>query len=690
MPVPVLYDLTAGRRGAPPLWLGSDGAFRDEEVGPAPEGLSAATALVRAARWISTRRTLTFERLYPVSPFHPGEPVREERVDEAMARGMLRQVRVALDAAAVGGPAAVSEPNGAAQIRSACLTILSHIVATVRRDPTFRPHADVAAAWIFETVDREVGPSARDALRAHAIQLLQLRAPNLGAADKARASALVRSLVRAAPPYESLPGTWRFAMCSAWDFHEGECEVLRDRHGFTEVKDASPVAGMPMRRYVVLEAPFRTPAGDPIQVWARSATPSDENEEMGSDAFVGMLVNRHAQLGSFDMRASLTRVVQRGYKLMMNGQCAGLTTRFAIARIFPEADIYSSWDSTYFRTGTGGKVTASEAVDCFVALLQGMSAGEEHAGIARRIKRSQWYHEQQQLADFVQFVGPSHPLVVARYTDVNHDGKADLYDGFLDFELQAIAEDVRAGMSPRDPGVSASQIGGDAARGLNWAAGSMNRVTQYSELWDGLSGRAELFYAFSPAGFFSHHEPPADLPPRASLGDPGRQPALCRYATNTGTQAGLTVEVMFHSWLAHTGMELKRLLVAAEAVWAALDGGYLPAEGHLATAEGQRGMVLLTLAGLLEFPSDQNYIDALWAQALRALGLPDISRSVVRACINDADHDASNYYGSRRGLAQLLGTDGSKGALASADPVAAARLRDPDPTIGRARGLSLS
>ncbi|MDP2305663.1 MAG: hypothetical protein Q8P18_06520 [Pseudomonadota bacterium] len=682
-----LLDLTVGRRGAPPLWIGMDGEFRDEP-GPAPEGIAATTALVRAARWISTRRTLTFERLFPTSVFHPDAPVRTERLDEAQARGLLRQVRVALDAAAVGGTAASADPDRAAQLRSACVTILAHVIATVRRDASFRPHADVAASWIFEGIEREVGDTSRPALRAHAIQLLQLRGPCLGAADKARATGLLRALVRPAPPYAELTGPWRLAMSSAFDFHEGECEVLTGRHGFTEVADAPLVEGMPRRRYTVLRAPFRTPSGQPIEVWARSASPTDENEEMGVEAFVGVLVNRHAQLGAFDMRASLTHVVQRGYKLMINGQCAGLTTRFAIARLFPDADIYSSWDSTYFRTAAG-KVSASEAVDCFVAILQGMSAGEDHAALARRVRKAQWHHEQQSLPDFVQFVGPSHPLVVARYTDLNHDGKADLYDGFLDLDLHEIAEDVRASVIPRDPGVSASQIGGDAARGLNWAAGSLNRVTQYSDLWDALPGRAELFYTFQSAGFYSHHEPPADLAPRANLGDPGCQPSLCRYVLAPDTQAGLSAEVMFHGWLAHAGMELKRLLVAAEALWAAVDAGHLPNRGVLATVEGPRGMLLLTLAGLLEFPADQNYIDALWSQALGTLNLPDISRSAVRACLTDADHAAGHYYGSVRGLSQLLGAAGSTGALARSDALADARLRDPDPTIGRARGIEV-
>ena len=49
-------------------------------------------------------------------------------------------------------------------------------------------------------------------------------------------------------------------------------------------------------------------------------------------------------------------VRQAGYKLMMNSQCAGLSTRFAVQRCFPDADLYSSWDSTLFYTGRGGKV----------------------------------------------------------------------------------------------------------------------------------------------------------------------------------------------------------------------------------------------------------------------------------------------------------------------------------------------
>jgi len=42
------------------------------------------------------------------------------------------------------------------------------------------------------------------------------------------------------------------------------------------------------------------------------------------------LSNRHAQLGTFDLQATSVELSQVGYKLLMNTQCTGLTTRFAI------------------------------------------------------------------------------------------------------------------------------------------------------------------------------------------------------------------------------------------------------------------------------------------------------------------------------------------------------------------------
>lgn len=679
-------DLTAGRAGAAPLWLLGDGTLSTKQD-EAQAGLAARDVMIHAARWISTRRTSTFDRLFAPDPRDPNATPRDDRLTASQGEALLAQVKGVLAATAVGSDEAKRDALAAAEARSAALTVLSHLVATALRDASFRAVSDAAAAEMFRLVDMETGEAARSELRAHAIMLLQLRGPSLSSGDREKAKALIRSLIREAPPYEQMDGPWHFAMCSDYEFHEGEVEVLERTHRFTKIdvpKDA-PVLhdrwGGAMA-YKAFEAPFKTPKGHPIRILARAASPTNENLEMAEPFFQGILINRHAQLGSFDMRASTVRVEQKGYKFMMNSQCAGLTTRFAISRMFPDADIYSSWDSTYFRTDKGGgsgKVIASEGLDCFVAALEGMSKGEPHSKISDRIRRSQWSHDQAMtIRDFVQFVGPAHPMVVERFTDVNQDGKADVYDGYLDLRLAEIAESIEASMTAKDPGVAASQVGGEAAKGLQWAAGSMNRVTQYSDLWSALPGKSELFYAFEAAGFYSHKEPPADVAPGALQQDIGKLPAVCRMAKKgSDATTGFTVEVMFHSYLAHAGKEMKRLLVAADALWRAADQGYLESD-ELKTPLAQRGMLLLTLAGLLEFPADANYLDGLWSMALWALQLPEISRSLVRACITQADHDMSNYYGSRRGLKQLLDT------LQKKEPLAYEKLKTDAPGVGRA------
>lgn len=698
-PLKVL-DLTTAVFGAPPLFLLADGTLSASAEGPAPRGLDALPVLVTAARWVSTRRSTTFECLFPASPFHPEEPLRPERLHPAQAQNLLAQLDAVLTAATVG--TAVPDPIDAAQLRSAALTVLSHMLATVIHDPAYREIADQAAARIFRLIDAETGPDARAELRAHAILLLSMRGPALTPTDAARTGALLRSLRRAAPPYAELTGPWRFVLNSGSEFFPGEIKILETQFKFTKI-DAPADAPRPVgtwQQYQVFKAPFQGPAGQDILVFARSASPHDENAEMAAAYFTGVIISRHANLGAFDMKAATVQVQQAGYKLMMNCQCAGLTTRFAISRMFPDADIYSSWDSTYFSTGPDDVIVASEGIDCFMAILAGMAAGEDFAAIDARIRKADWHHPQDRTPGFVQFIGPAHPLVVSRYEDINRDGKADYYDGFLDFRVVEIAEAIRDSAIARDPGVAASQIGGAAAHGLDWAAGSLNRVTQYSELWDSFPGQTEDFYLFRAAGFYTPADPPRDVlsgtasrpsgPGAAPPVDLGHAPAVVRYIEDPASKDGLTAEVMMHAWLSHSAQELKRLLIAADAYWRALDLGYL-GEAPLDTLAGQRAGLLLLLAGLLEFPADPNLLDGLWEQALDMLRLPRLSRSLVRRCIDDVDHANSNYYGSARGVAALVGTaDRPGGALKEASPVAYDELASDNLEIGRARPLVLT
>ncbi len=103
----------------------------------------------------------------------------------------------------MGGDLAKQDVNRAAQLRSACATVLSHLIGTATRDPSFRSSADEAAQLAFDLIAAEAGELGKPMLRAHVIQLLQMRAPALSEKDTNRTRTLVRSLVRERPPYDA-------------------------------------------------------------------------------------------------------------------------------------------------------------------------------------------------------------------------------------------------------------------------------------------------------------------------------------------------------------------------------------------------------------------------------------------------------------------------------------------------------
>jgi hypothetical protein len=195
-------DLTAGIFGAAPLFLLPDGTLAASADGPAPRDESGLALVVAAARWVSMRRTTSFECLFPASPFHPELSVRSEHLTAAQAEALVDQLESILAAAA---PVSDLDAIDAAQMRSAVATVLSHVVATVRKDPTFRAVADRAVARLLLLVSDEDGPGGRPDLRAHVINLLSMRGPALAKPDQKQACRRCSAACGAsAPPYAEL------------------------------------------------------------------------------------------------------------------------------------------------------------------------------------------------------------------------------------------------------------------------------------------------------------------------------------------------------------------------------------------------------------------------------------------------------------------------------------------------------
>ncbi len=448
-------DLNSGREGAAPLWLLPAGVFSASPT-LGPDGPAARDALVTAARWISSRRTSTLPQLFPPSAFHPEEPVRKERLSARRGAALLDQARAALEIAAVGGEEARRDPTAAATLRSAATTILSHLIATSLDDRGFAPVAERAAEEILALIEegggRRGGPAG--AARARDPPAPAARPGAHGGPAGASAGARPRAAPRGAAVRRA-HGT-----VEPRDVRRLGVPRGRVRHPRVDPRlqgDRPPPEAPPSPNgwspYRAFEAPFKTPAGEPIRVFARAATPRDENLEMGMAFFIGVLINRHAQLGAFSTSrgrgAGETGRVQADDELAVRG------AHHALCRL-PDVPgrghlLFVGLDVFQDRIGRGGhRVRGGRPASS--PRCARMSKRASHAELDARLRKAQWPYPQAQIAGFSQFVGPSHPLVVARFSDVNRDGRADYYDGFLDFQLADIAEDIEASMTPRDPG----------------------------------------------------------------------------------------------------------------------------------------------------------------------------------------------------------------------------------------------
>jgi len=509
-------DLTRGLTGAPPLWLLPDGTFTTTATQPV-SGMAALNALVNAARWISSRRGVTFERLFAPDPLHPEAPPRPERLSVDQARHMLTQAQGAIATATPGGPDAKRVPDDAVELRSAALTVLSHLVATVLKDPSFRPIADAATASIFKLITDEHGDTARPALRAHAILLLQLRGPAIAASDRARATTLLQSLVRAAPPYADFKGPLYFAMCSDSEFHDGE---LQRPHEPPQVQGGPPPRRRPQnpalhRCLPRLRSPLRgphrpAPPHPRAQRQPRRRKPGNEPALLHRHAHQPPRPARllrharhHRHHAPGRLQAHDEQPVRRPHHPLRHRAHVPPTPTSTRRGTPPtSAPIPRPPRSTLPRASTASS-PSSKASATRRRTRSSKRASARRSG--RTIRITPWPSTRSSSAPPTRWSSPA-------TTDLNGDGHAALYDGFFDFRLKSIAQDLRASLTPRDPGVAASQIGGEAARGLDWAAGSLNRCTQYSEFWAALPGESEKLYAFQSGGFYSHREPPGDVP----------------------------------------------------------------------------------------------------------------------------------------------------------------------------------
>lgn len=390
-------------------------------------------------------------------------------------------LRLQLEAAMIAGreppPGATREQ--ALQLRASAHTCLVHLAeslpATAEHLAEKRAAEDAAAAF----ARAEDHPVLAEAFALHLH-----RADGLTAAGRRAADALFEQRVPTAPPYGGWfePGAEAPTLVVHWSagkgsegFYAGTVELLQ-RAGFTAEGEVAPRGPSWFGR-----------------TWGRDLRVRLRLKEFQSDVFAGMGdpdVHVVGYDGHSDIGRNMRRALQRapdmaGPKLVFYGLCAGKDALFRVRARYPEAQVLTTFNSSYFRTEegpSGRRMVESENFNALVEVLEGIADRRDWKAIRDAIRDRaipRYWKSHHALPGGMNYVTPIDTGLRQTVLDLDADGQADALDRLVDFNAFAVAADTAAEFEPRDPGRPAAAIAGTA---VHVAANTCNTAMLYNPL----------------------------------------------------------------------------------------------------------------------------------------------------------------------------------------------------------------
>lgn len=464
-PVEGSPSLALGPVGLPPshqAWRLSGGVVSAAPERPASDVVEVGDALYRVARLIDDQ-PLTARLFHPVDP--------------DADRALFGQCAAAITASHAP-PVGVTEVEGL-QLRSSAFTVLVHLTECLSGAPAASALAREVEDAVLATARAETHPVLRDAFAYAAHRL----APALGASGREAAEALFAAVVPRTPPYaawfgDTAPSTlvvrW-YAGQGSEGFLRGTIELL-EREGYAP--EGAPDAGQPAvytRRYGDTTVRIR------VALFANNLFESMDDPAVHIIGYDG-----HSDIGR-NMRRALRRAPDlRGAKLVFYGLCAGKDALFRVRARYPEAQLMTTFNSSYFRTAPDSngtrRMVESENFNALMQVVEGVAYRQDWAQIRDEIHDKaipRYWRGHHALPGGANYVTPIDTALRRAALDSDADGQADALDRLVDFNPFAVAASTRDAFTPVDPGRPAHALSGVD---VHVAANTCNTAMLYNPL----------------------------------------------------------------------------------------------------------------------------------------------------------------------------------------------------------------
>jgi subtilisin-like proprotein convertase family protein len=447
-----------------PVHLRSDGLFVSDPAISDPQPSDIASGLFNMASLVDDKKSnpfadsgLTFAQKETIF----------ERLTESLAA-------VASDSSAF--PFGLTEAQ-ALQQRSSTVTCVMGLIESLGNSGDEAVLKQNAFRAYTRALDAEQNPVLRDSM----IFNLMRAKDGLTTSMKDKVEDLAEQVAPTRPPYDKWFANGNDTLNITWtcgqgeDFFGGTIEML-EKEGFTK-EDPSRT-----RQPVYMTKTLTDDSGEETHIRFKLMENRDtifEDMDLEETHIVGY--DGHSDIGR-NIPASLrTGDEAVGDKLIFYGLCAGKDVLSRVRSQYPNSQILTTFNSSYFRTKdvNGRKVmTHSENFNALMQVIDGAVHRHDWKKINENIRRKAimypWSHP---MPGGQNYISPIHTDIRRQVLDSDHDGVADILDKFVHFDLHKIATDTAREWQPIEPGRDADVLDGTL---VHLATMALNTATGYN------------------------------------------------------------------------------------------------------------------------------------------------------------------------------------------------------------------
>jgi len=549
-------------------------------------------------------------------------------------QAVFRNLPAALDQVKAGDP----PPEGldqlqALQLRSSSATVLLELITSLGDQGEELALKQEAFATYSRLAEQEVNPILRESMIFNAELARDRLTPEMWETTER----LMQELAPLEPPYDKwfADGNNVVNIDVAVGFGFTGHEKIWEDNGFTRDPDDPNVFVKKITNRQGVETEFRI---------RKRVLRNDMFEKMDDPDTQIIVYDGHSNWGR-NVRSSLeaSRMTGTGDgKVALIGLCAGKGELNMMRDRFPDAQIVTTYNSSYFGPSESN-MAWSENQDALMSMIYSIAERRSWPETARNVRdtvirpHSYWH------AMDNNYLFPTDTMLRRRVLDRDHDGQADIFDKLADFSTFRVEEDTAREFSPQPPRHPVNKLVGIKP---HMAVQGINRLSLYSEVLEPRNNTGRVI----PGGYFEPQE-----------GDR----AIVKFET-TRPKDGSTGYVMkVNANYSHMSEEAMRAVAMYEFNQYLADTA--PRWPLDAVETKLQGLILASHS----LDTDSGYRDSVvWREFLEAYNFPpNISRRDVERAKEEGEGRGHHYSGSRDAIRLLREKLG---------PEILARLRAPD------------